>query len=371
MDDALQLGGLVELHVRGEAEAVAQRRRQQSRARGGADQGERGQFERDGGGAGALADDHVDAEVLHRHVQHLLGGPGHAVDLVEEEDLALLEGGEDRGQVAGVLDGGARGDADGGAHLGRDDHREGGLAQARGAGEQDVVGGGPTRACRPQDEVELLADLLLTDELVQVLGAQGGLDGLVLTVGGRADEPLGGGVVGRVVPVHCLPRGRGSDRRACTRRGDGVGGAPLPRLCWSAGPVEGLEGGLQQLAHLGRAFGGLGLGSHGGHRLVGLAGGVPEADQGGMQLVAPAWVTGAPMAGAPIGSPRRSFSSSSNFWAPLLPMPGTAISAFSSPVATARRSASGRARRASPGRGAGRRRSRSGAARRPGVRRRP
>lgn len=91
MDDALQLGGFVELHVRGEAETVAQRRRQQARARGGADQRERGQLQRDGGGAGALADDDVDAEVLHRHVEHLLGGPRHAVDLVEEEDLALLE----------------------------------------------------------------------------------------------------------------------------------------------------------------------------------------------------------------------------------------------------------------------------------------
>jgi hypothetical protein len=71
-----------------------------------------------------------------------------------------------------------------------------------------VVGGGATRACGSQDEVELLADLLLADELVEVLGAQGGLDGLLLMVGGRTDEPLGGVVVGRVVPVHvlCLAR---------------------------------------------------------------------------------------------------------------------------------------------------------------------
>lgn len=73
-----------------------------------------------------------------------------------------------------------------------------------------MVGGGAARAGGAQDEVELLADLLLADELVQVLGAQGRLDGLVLTVGDRAhqplrggaDEPLGGGLVGRVVPVH-------------------------------------------------------------------------------------------------------------------------------------------------------------------------
>lgn len=128
------------------------------------------------------------------------------MDLVEEEDLALLEGGEDRREVARVLDGGAAGDADRGFHLGGDDHREGGLAQARGPGEQHVVGGGAARAGGAQDEVELLADLLLTDELTEVLGPQGGLDGLLLTVTGRTDEPLGGVVVGRLVPVHsaCL-----------------------------------------------------------------------------------------------------------------------------------------------------------------------
>lgn len=65
-----------------------------------------------------------------------------------------------------------------------------------------MVGGGATRACGAQDEVELFADLLLADELAQVLGAQRGLDGLVLTVGDRADQPLRGGVFGRVVPVH-------------------------------------------------------------------------------------------------------------------------------------------------------------------------
>lgn len=124
------------------------------------------------------------------------------MDLVEEQHLALLERGEDRRQITGVLDGGAAGDADGSVHLGGDDHREGGLAEAGGAGEQHVVGGGAARAGGTQDEVELLADLLLADELVQVLGAQGRLDGLVLTVGGRADEPLGVALVGRVVPVH-------------------------------------------------------------------------------------------------------------------------------------------------------------------------
>ena len=50
---------------------------------------------------GTLADHHVDPEVLHRQVQHLLGGPGDPVDLVDEQHVALDQVGQDRGQVAG------------------------------------------------------------------------------------------------------------------------------------------------------------------------------------------------------------------------------------------------------------------------------
>lgn len=149
------------------------------------------------------------------------------MDLVEEEDLALLEGGEDRGQVARVLDGGPGGDADRGAHLGGDDHGEGGLAEAGGAGEQYVVGGRSAGAGGAQDEVELFADLLLADELAQVLGAQGGLDGLVLAVGDGAHQPLlGGGGVGGVVPVHgvCLGVSSGLRRWAGARAAGAAAG---------------------------------------------------------------------------------------------------------------------------------------------------
>ena len=89
--DLVELVGLVELEVGGEAEAVAQRTGQQAGAGGGADEGEGRDLERDRGGARALADDDVDPEVLHRHVEHLLGRPRHPVDLVDEEDVALVE----------------------------------------------------------------------------------------------------------------------------------------------------------------------------------------------------------------------------------------------------------------------------------------
>ena len=96
VQDRHEVGGGVVVEVAGEAEAVAQRRRQQPRAGGGPDDGEGRQLERDRGRARPLADDDVDPEVLHREVEHLLGRARHAVDLVEEEDLALGERREHR-----------------------------------------------------------------------------------------------------------------------------------------------------------------------------------------------------------------------------------------------------------------------------------
>ena len=68
---------------------------------------------------GPLADDDVDPEVLHREVEHLLGRPRHPVDLVDEQHVALVQPGEDRGEVAGVGDRRAAGEPQRRAHLGR------------------------------------------------------------------------------------------------------------------------------------------------------------------------------------------------------------------------------------------------------------
>ena len=59
-----------------------------------------------------LADDDVDREVLHRRVEHLLDLPVEAMDLVDEQDIALIQVGQDRDQIALALDGRAGGDLD-------------------------------------------------------------------------------------------------------------------------------------------------------------------------------------------------------------------------------------------------------------------
>ena len=68
----------------------------------------RRQVEADGAGARALAEHDVELEVLHGRVEDLLHGPAQPVDLVDEEDVAFDQVGQDGGQVAGPHQGRAR-----------------------------------------------------------------------------------------------------------------------------------------------------------------------------------------------------------------------------------------------------------------------
>ena len=224
VDDPLEVLRLVELQASGEPEPVPQRARQQAGPGGGADQGERRDVERDGGRSRPLADDHVDPEVLHGHVEHLLGRPRHPVDLVDEEHVALVEAGEDRGEVARVRDRRTAGQPQRSAHLGRDDHRQGGLAQARRAAHQHVVRHALTRPGRLEQQRELFADAFLADDLVQGARTQRCLDHALVALGlGRRQGPAGHvghlgflelGLVHRITPCS----GCAGPRAAAARR---------------------------------------------------------------------------------------------------------------------------------------------------------
>src|SRR5699024_4273692 len=93
-DHAGEIVYVVELHLGGEAETVTQRAGEHAGAGRRRHQREGREFQGDGRRARPLAHDDVDAEVLHRHVEHLLGGAGDAVDLVDEQDVTLHEVGE-------------------------------------------------------------------------------------------------------------------------------------------------------------------------------------------------------------------------------------------------------------------------------------
>ena len=87
----------------------------------------------------ALADDDVELVVLQRGVELFLEDGLQAVDLVEEEDLALAQVGEDGGEVTLDLQGGAGGLLEADVELVGDDGGQGGFAQAGRAEEEDVV----------------------------------------------------------------------------------------------------------------------------------------------------------------------------------------------------------------------------------------
>ena len=128
---------------------------------------------------GPLANEDVQLEVLHGRIEDLLDRPVEAVDLIDEEDVTLLQVGEEGGQIAGPHQDRARGDAQADAHLRGHDAGQRGLAQTGGAGEQQVVGRLIPLQGGFDDDLQMLGELPLADELGQCPGPQAGVLGLL------------------------------------------------------------------------------------------------------------------------------------------------------------------------------------------------
>ena len=222
-DDGLELVDVVEVEPSDEAEPVPERAGHQPGAGGGADQGEPGQVEPDAPGRRALADEDVELEVLHGRIEDLLHRAVQPVDLVDEEDVALLEVGEQGGQVART------GPAPGPEVIRRPTPIS---AATMPASEVLPSPGGPANSRwsagwsrltrRLDDDLEVLGELSLPDELVQGARAQPGLVGLLGGSGHRIDRP--DAAVRRVSDGPAVVPGRG----ASTSR-PGVGRHRLPR----------------------------------------------------------------------------------------------------------------------------------------------
>src|SRR2546422_8114329 len=78
-------------------------------------------------------------ELLHRRVEDLLDDAGQTVDLVDEQDGAVLEVRQDRGEIAGAFDRGPARDFYRNTELVRDHARERGLAHSGRTVERDVL----------------------------------------------------------------------------------------------------------------------------------------------------------------------------------------------------------------------------------------
>jgi hypothetical protein len=139
---------------------------------GGAARGEFGQVDADRAGGRPLADHQIEHAVLHRRIEDLLDRGREPVDLVDEEDVAILEIGEQGGEIAGLGDHRPRGGAKADAELARDDLGERRLAEPRRPEEEHMIERIAPRPGGRDEHPQILPRRLLPDELVERLGAQ-------------------------------------------------------------------------------------------------------------------------------------------------------------------------------------------------------
>src|SRR5689334_12652370 len=182
--DAGQVLRLVEVEPVRDAEAVAQRRGQEARPRGGPDQRERRQVERDHARSCPLPHRDRQAAVLHGRIEGLLERARQAVDLVDEEHRARLERREERRDVALAFERRAGGLHEGHVQLGRHDLRERGLAEPGRSRQQHVVERLAALLRRLDEHRQLVLHRALADEVLEPARPQRAVE-LLVGPGGR------------------------------------------------------------------------------------------------------------------------------------------------------------------------------------------
>ena len=107
----------------------------------------------------ALADDEIELEILHRRIEDFFDRRRQAMDLVDEQNVARLEIGQERGEIAGALDDRAGGGAELDAQLARDDLRQRRLAETGRAREQHVIERLAALLGRRDEDAQIVAHL--------------------------------------------------------------------------------------------------------------------------------------------------------------------------------------------------------------------
>src|SRR6202035_3248914 len=92
--DLFKLAYSLEIEPHRNAETVAQRIGEEPGAGGRTDQRELGQIDLDGTGRRSGADDEIELKIFHRRIEDFLDGRIEPVDLVDEQNVALLEIGQ-------------------------------------------------------------------------------------------------------------------------------------------------------------------------------------------------------------------------------------------------------------------------------------
>ena len=170
--DALQQVARIIIVPEVDAEPRTKRRRKQALAGGRADERERRKRDLDAARIGTGVDQDVDPVVFHGRVEVLLDHGRQAVDLVDEEDVALVQVGQEPGDGRGFVEHRSGRRFDRGAHLLGDDVGERGLSEPGGAGEQHMIEGFTPAPGRRKEDREVFLDLPLPDELGEPFGPQ-------------------------------------------------------------------------------------------------------------------------------------------------------------------------------------------------------
>ena len=144
-DDPAELLFGIERQPDRNAEPVTQRCGQQPGAGGCTDQRERRQIDPDRARRWPLANDQIKRAVLHRRIEHLFHLRIEPVDLVDEQDIALFQIGQQRGQITRLGDHRAAGGPEPNPQFARNNLRQRSLPQPRRAKEQDRVHRLPAR----------------------------------------------------------------------------------------------------------------------------------------------------------------------------------------------------------------------------------
>ena len=151
----------------------------------------------DGARIHAALHDEIHRKVLHRRIQQLLHHSRQTMDLVDEEDIVLIEVGQDPHQIPATLDGRTRRGHQIRAHLVGDHAGEGGLAEAGRPVEQDVIHALPASPGGLHGHAQARHRLLLADVLGERLRAELALELGLLGRSGSTEDSPDGLVVGR------------------------------------------------------------------------------------------------------------------------------------------------------------------------------
>ena len=170
--DLDELRRAIEAKVVRNAEAVAQRLREQAGPRGRTDERERLERHRHHARMHPAVDGEVDAEVLHGRIDVLLDRRGQAVDLVDEEHVALLHLRERADQVRRLRERRTARHIGAASHLVGDHVRKRGLAEPRRAMQQHMFHRRRTGARGIDGDRQAFLQVGLSDVLGQLLRAQ-------------------------------------------------------------------------------------------------------------------------------------------------------------------------------------------------------